>query len=86
MQQVNRVATDRCSYLRGVTLPVHSSASHTRTKLYNSIDAEEQKFAVLMFYNFLLQPKIGLLPSTGRSGMRAGYFQFGKRNPVHVLK
>lgn len=85
LRQVSRVTRDCCSYPRGVTLLVHSGASHTGTKVYNSVDATEQKFALIVFYQFLLQPKTGLLLFAGRSGMRAGYFQFGK-NTVHVLK
>lgn len=60
----------------------YTAVLHTHA-LYFTI-AKEQKFVFFMFYK-LLHPEIGLLPFTGSSAMSAGYFQFGKRSPVHVL-
>lgn len=80
MQQVNRVMRAYCSW--DALHCLYTTVLHTHA-LYFTI-AKEQKFVLLVFYK-LLRPEIGLLPFTGSSAMSAGCFQFGKRNPVHVL-
>lgn len=63
----------------------YTAVLHTYELNFTAPPTTINKFALLMFFK-LLQPKTGLLPFTGRSGMRAGYFHFNKRNPVYVLE